>query len=837
MKILDCSYKINFEDGSPIIEIWGVGGKHLSFNDHTPFFYVEMNDHITHDVGMKLLQSKGFYMVKAVTKFRPIGYQEKPRGMFQVFCRSPKDVREAREVAARIPNVFKIYNADVKYKNVWMIDHDTGGMDEFGPVDDSPMKYLGFDIEVLVTGNGKFPVAEEDPIILISMSFSPQYSEVDRIVLTTKDTGYDGCHIIKCEDEVDLLNTFIFLINDYNPDIVAGYNSNAFDFPYIDKRCKILKVNPTVTRDGRSWYIRPRFDGGVDVTITGRVVIDLLPIIRKNYSLNQYTLKEVAKLVKYEKLDMSPKEMREAYLNGDTAESRNTINSTRDTKERSKNTDTISNIRNNIWDSVCAYADRDAELVMRLILDLKIIDKYVALSKASGLLLQDVINGGQSGMIEALLMRKFKAENRVMSMQPVFDDEEEDEIRYEGASVLTPPQGLQKDLAILDFRSLYPTIVIAHNISYDTLLQDDDNGVEYEVSPSGAKFVKSSVKLGIMPDILNTLLNKRIATKKLMKQATGAERDYLDAEQNSYKILLNSFYGYSGYIRARLFTIEVAESVTSYGRTTIESTIQLIRELGYKVVYSDTDSTFVQIDGCKDLDEMKIKAEEIATIASSKLPAPMELLFEAIAKKALFLSKKRYAMWRFEPGKIGWESKLKTKGIATVRRDWCKLTGDTLKTVLDMILINEDILGAAKFAHESILKIKMMDLKTSGDHIQELLLTRRYGGDLQKYKNEPVHINLIKRMMKRGIPEPVSGDRIPFIIINEYSGTFSQKGEDPEFAIQKGYTIDTEYYTSKQLLPPLVGIFEPLGITSSMLRRGIFENDTKKSTQQTLFEL
>lgn len=799
------------------------------FNDHQPYLYCEFNNNISIEVGLQLLKGKGFYHVKQVERYHPIGFQKKPCVMYQVFVNSPKDIREARERISRIPNIFKIYEADIQYRNRVLIDKGLGGFSEIGEIDDSPMKYMGFDIEVLVPETGKFPDSANDPVIIISMSFSPTYNDASRIVLTTKVTSYEGCPVIICKDEKDLISTFIAILNDQNPDIVAGYNSNEFDFQYLNARCKKLGVRPKVTRDHRDWYIRPRFDGGIDVTITGRVVVDLLPIIRKSYSLPQYTLRETAKLVKYEKLDVSPKEMREAYLNVICV---------------SNNVNDIDSI--SAWNRTIGYADRDAELVMKLMLDLKIVDKYVALSKASGLLLQDIINGGQSGMIEALLIRRFRAANRVMAMRPQFDDEvDEDEIRYEGATVLTPPIGLQEDLVILDYKSLYPTIVIAHNISYDTL---DIDGIcpndEVEMSPSGAKFVQKSVHKGIMPEILEELLNERIATKKLMKQTDDpAEKDYLDAKQNAMKILLNSFYGYAGYIRARLFTIEVAESVTSWGRDNIEDTIQFIKSEGYDVVYGDTDSVFVRckitdsINQGQKLDELKRFGTEIACAATKRLLAPMELVFEAIALRAIFLAKKHYAMWRFEPSKNGWDSKLKAKGIAMARRDWCPLTGKTMKACLESILIDGDVQTAAQNVHKIIVDLKHLDIKNAGEYLELLQMTKRYGGDIAKYKNKPIHIKLIERKMARGEPEPSSGDRIPFIVINEYSGTFSNKGEDPEYAVAHGYTLDTEYYLKKQLLSPLADVFESFGITAKMLEKGVYTREDKLSKQKTLFDI
>lgn len=815
MRILDCTYTHNW-DGEPVIHLYGVGGKHITRSGHKPYFYCEFNNNINIEVAKKLLRSRNIYDFEIVEKYRPIGYQSRPSLMYKVYTTSPKDIRILREEVSRIPNIFKIYEADVKYTNQYLIDNGLGGFAEIGDPDDTPMSYCSFDIECLVPPEGTMPTSDKDPIILISMAFSPQFEGNDRVVLSTKPTNYQGCPVIICKDEHALITTFLSLFNMYNPDIIAGYNTNQFDFPYIQGRCKVHNISPRCTRNNREWYIRNRFDGGVDVTITGRVVVDLLPIIRRNYSLPQYTLREAAKLVKHEKLDVSPKEMRDAYLGDDQA----------------------------AWDKTIAYSDRDAELVMKLLIDLKLIDKYKALSEVSGLLLQDILNSGQTQMIEFMFMKKFLERNRVMNIRPHIEDEDEDEIRYEGATVLTPKKKIQEDLVILDYSSLYPTLIMAHNISYDTIiLQNDECNVEHETSPTGAKFVKSDVMRGIMPEILEELFNKRLDAKKKMKACDGAERDYWDAQQYALKILMNSMYGFAGYIRSKLFTIEIAESVTSWGRTNIESTIQFVNKMGYEIVYGDTDSIFVKCDINDNLsideklEQMKIIGTKISKLATEQLPPPMSLAFEAIAIRAIFLSKKRYALWRFEEINGKWENKLKAKGIALIRRDWAPITGKILKKCLDSILIDGDILTAAKYTHNKIIELKQLDLKKSGDFIDDLLLTRRYGGDLSKYKTDPVHIKLIKRMIERGEPEPCSGDRIPFIIINEYEGTFSNKGENPEYAMQHGYTIDVDYYLKKQIMKPVAEIFEPFNITSTMLERGIFERIDKPSKQKSLFDL
>ena len=180
------------------------------------------------------------------------------------------------------------------------------------------------------------------------MAFSPKFEGSDRVVLSTKPTNYQGCPVILCKDEHHLITTFLSLFNMYNPDIIAGYNTNQFDFPYLQGRCKVLGISPKCTRDNREWYIRNRFDGGIDVTITGRVVVDLLPIIRANYSLNRYNLVRLH-LVNYENLMLAPRNEK-CYL-GET---------------RILKSDSV--------------FDRDASS-HELLLDLKLIDKYIAISR------------------------------------------------------------------------------------------------------------------------------------------------------------------------------------------------------------------------------------------------------------------------------------------------------------------------------------------------------------------------------------------------------------------------------------------------------------------------
>ena len=216
----------------------------------------------------------------------------------------------------------------------------------------------------------------------------------------------------------------------------------------------------------------------------------------------------------------------------------------------------------------------------------------------------------------------------------------------------------------------------------------------------------------------------------------------MDAKQNAMKILLNSFYGYSGYARARLYSLALANAVTSFGRENILRTKKIIDEIGsayvidgevvfkdalpfgkaaekcfdLSVVYGDTDSVFVRLRsagpgaGAISLEDAELIGRKIAETVTASLPEPMELVFEAFARRGIFLAKKRYALWVFEPAGEGWKDRIKVRGMETVRRDWCDLTSKTLKTCLELVLKEGKVDEAADHVRSVVLRLQNLDL-------------------------------------------------------------------------------------------------------------------------------
>lgn len=934
-QILDANYTYDSER-NPLVQLFGITPKGESVtcrvSGFRPYFYAGVEEGFL-DSAADELRALGLE-VDVVERFLPIGFQSHPQKMLRITTHDPKEVRSLRERAKEVAGVKAVYETDILFKNRFLIDQSLGGMSwvesplpvwaagsqsaregmassyssALPPVDvhslrhveqeaNASLRFMSFDIECL-PDHGEMPKAEVSPVILISMAFFPPYNANTDLVLVGKEIDCQRTDTESCRDEYDLLSRFFAIIRDYNPDILAGYNSNEFDFPYLAERARQCRLEARVGRDASSWYIR-KIVSRTDVSITGRVVVDLLPIIRSTYSLKQYTLRNAAaELLKMEKHDVDPKEIETLWSGGGEGLRR-----------------------------FISYSRRDAVLAQSMLLDLRLMDKYVALSRASGSLLQDIVNGGQSGMVENLLLRRFRERGRVVPPKP--DSEVSDE-RYveneslkrkisinkpltgehkvlnedlEGGAVLVPEKGLIEDVVILDYKSLYPTIMMAHNLCYSTVLKEGSSAKDFTTAPSGGRFVSPQISPGIVPAVLRELLEERTKTKKLLKKASEEvrrceeieertkinqqmkkiheeERSSLDAKQYAMKILLNSFYGYSGYARARLYSLALANAVTSFGRENILRTKKVIDDIGsvyvvdgevifkdalpfgkaaercfeLSVVYGDTDSVFVRMQpagpgaGAVSLPDAELIGRKIAETVTSSLPEPMELVFEAFARRGIFLAKKRYALWVFEPVGEGWKDKIKVRGMETVRRDWCDLTSKTLKTCLELMLKEGKVDEAVEHVRSVVMQLQNLDLSKDPKILEDLTLTRRYTKSKGSYKNKQPHVQLVEKIKNRGGQPPGVGDRVPFVIVQgmrskKSKELFVNRAEDPAYVLEKNMPLDIEYYVEKQILPPVLRIFESFGVGKERLCSGrgqsslsSFGGEQKAQKQKSLFD-
>lgn len=464
---------------------------------------------------------------------------------------------------------------------------------------------------------------------------------------------------------------------------------------------------------------------------------------------------------------------------------------------------------------------------------------YVEMARVTGTPINFLLNRGQMIKVTSQLLRKARECGYVMPAMKSQPSED----KFEGATVLEPTTGFyEKPIATLDFASLYPSIMMAHNLCYCTLVPPDRtqslDADAVTVTPSGCRFVKAGTQKGLLPRILEELLTARKRAKKEMSEATDPlTKSVLNGRQLALKISANSVYGFTGATVGQLPCLEISSSVTAFGRTMIDHTKKMVEAKytvsnGYacdaQVIYGDTDSVFVKF-GVDTVKEAMTLGEEAADIVSATFIKPIKLEFEKVYFPYLLLNKKRYAgLYWTRPETY---DKLDTKGIETVRRDNCGLVRQLVETVLHRILIDRSIPSAKEFVQKIIgdLLLNKVDLSL-------LVITKSLGkgASPEDYASKQAHAELAEKMRKRDpTTAPGSGDRVPYVITSAGKNVPAwARAEDPLYVLENNLSIDAQYYIEHQLHKPLMRIFGPiLPNAESELLRG---EHTRKVNQPTV---
>ncbi|KAI9785360.1 MAG: DNA-directed DNA polymerase delta [Geoglossum umbratile] len=676
----------------------------------------------------------------------------------------------------------------------------------------APLRILSFDIEC-AGRKGVFPDAKLDPVIQIA-NVVTRYGETKPFVRNV--FCLDTCslivntQILEFDAEEKMLMKWRDFLEEVDPDVIIGYNIANFDFPYLLERAKTLKLPrfPYWTRM-RNTYSKSKDSnfsskqmGNRDTKATntnGRLQLDLLQLVQRDHQLRSYTLNSVcAHFLGEQKEDVHHTMITELF-NG-TPESRRRL---------------------------AVYCLKDAYLPQRLMDKLMCLVNYTEMARVTGVPFNYLLARGQQVKFLSQLFRKAAEQQLVI---PNKKNESTDE-QYEGAIVIEPTRGFYDvPIATLDFASLYPSIIQAHNLCYTTLLNKKSiermglkKDIDYIATPNGDFFCKANVRKGLLTTILEELLSARKKAKRELAVETDPFRKaVLNGRQLALKISANSVYGLTGATSGKLPCLAIASSTTSYGRQMIERTKEEVEnryriENGYshdaQVIYGDTDSVMVKF-GPADLAKAMELGQDAASYVSSKFINPIKLEFEKVYFPYLLINKKRYAglYWT----KAEKYDKMDTKGIETVRRDNCRLVQNVIETVLRKILIDRDVQGAQDYVKDTI-----SDLLQNKIDMSQLVISKALTKD--GYSAKQAHVELAERMRKRDVGSaPGLGDRVAYVIVKGAGGAKNyERSEDPLFVLEHNVPIDTKYYLDNQLAKPLTRIFEPmLGKKVSQLLTG-----------------
>lgn len=593
--------------------------------------------------------------------------------------------------------------------------------------------------------------------------------EIYCICIALRDTtGGEPRHHRISGPEAEIISRFCEIVRDEDPDLITGYNIDGYDIPHILKRAQAQKMGELFLGRNRTPLksVSDRF-----WRLAGRVVADAWWNVKREVHPKKETLAAVSRqLLGETKLDVDPRNIDSEWAADP--------------------------------DRVMDYCEKDAELALRIVEKLPTVRKGMELAHVSRLPLDDAINGRTSLFIDSIMIRE--ADRRGLGVPCTHHTGKDDKI--EGGYVHEFKPGLYKWIVVLDFKSMYPSIIISNNICFTTL--SNEGSIR---SPTGIGFVDPKVRRGVLPDILERLMTQRDEAKAKMRSAQSRdERDYYSGLQEALKILMNSVYGVFASSFYRFTDPRIGEAITAFARKNIKSIISELQQEGLEVVYSDTDSIFV-----KSPEEGLESAVEFGEGLSKRFSKKDVLLeFESVLR-SLFShgAKKRYIASVVHPS----EERL-VRGYETRRTDSFDYQTEALERLFDAVL-EDDQDGAVRLARDSVVALQKGEVPAEKLVISRTVKEEKYYKDPDRMAN----VQAMKKLQELNY-DVVPGMKVSYVVTD--SGQVPQVVEP--FIDGRSFDHEPDYdYYSQRVAMSLARLTEAFGWDERTLLSG--------SVQQSLF--
>ena len=560
------------------------------------------------------------------------------------------------------------------------------------------------------------------------------------------------------ESDVNVLKDFVEFVNTFDPDIIVGFEINTQDWPYIIQRSKVLKLKVSVGRDSSE----PHTSVYGHVSVTGRANLDLSDVAGGIPEIKVKTLENVSK-----------------YLQLPSAGKLTTIEE---------------------WDRYGLWTEeagrkrllQNGRMMAQASLELAeaTLNFPLQLSALTGLPLDQVMAAAVGFRVDSYLVRQA---NRIGELIPARNDQPY--FTYRGAIVLEPKTGFHEDVVVLDFASMYPTLMEKYNLSPDALVKPGEHPSEdsvFVIPDVQHKFRKKPD--GFYRTVLSQLIHERSEIKAELKETGSASTrsKVLKERERALKVITNACYGYAGWAGARWYAREVAESATALGRETITKTIAKAESLGLTIIYGDTDSLFVKNE--------RSKIEQLLDWVHKDLD--LEIRVEREYRRILFTeAMKRYA------GLLT-DGSLDIVGLEVVRGDWSEIARKVQEEVLEKILQDQSPEKAVEAVRAIIRKLENGEVP-----IAELTIRKTLTKPIEKYAVRVPHVEVARKLLKEGWTLTV-GDKVAYVIVKG-SGKLFQKAQ-PYNQVKQG-EVDKEYYLENQIKPAAMRILERFGVNAKQL--------------------
>ncbi|XP_058029850.1 DNA polymerase zeta catalytic subunit isoform X2 [Ahaetulla prasina] len=635
-------------------------------------------------------------------------------------------------------------------------------------------------------------------------------------------SGISGLEVTYATDERALFQEVVNIVKRYDPDILLGYEVQMHSWGYLLQRaaaldvdlCQMISRVPDDKKENR--FASDLDEYGADtmseINIVGRVILNIWRIMRHEVALTNYTFENVSFHILHQRFPLFTSRVLSDWFDNKADIYR--------------------------WKIIDYYISRVRGNI-QLLEQVDLIGRTSEMARLFGIQFLHVLTRGSQYRVESMMLRIAKPMNYI-AVTPSVQQRAQMRAPQCIPLIMEPESRFYSNtVLVLDFQSLYPSIVIAYNYCFSTCLGHIENlgkndefkfgctslrvspDLLYQlrhditISPSGIAFVKPSVRKGVLPRMLEEILKTRIMVKQSMKayKLDKTITRMLDARQLGLKLIANVTFGYTAAnFSGRMPCSEIADSIVHKARETLERAIKLVNDTkkwGARVVYGDTDSMFVLLKGATKEQSFKI-GQEIAEAVTATNPKPVKLKFEKVYLPCILQTKKRYVGYMYETLDQK-DPVFDAKGIETVRRDACPAVSKILERSIKLLFETRDISHIKQYVQNQCMKL--LEGKAS---MQDFIFAKEYRGSSAYRPGACVPALEITRKMlaydRRS--EPRVGERVPYVIVYGMPGLpLIQLVRRPIDVLQDpNLRLNATYYITKQILPPLARILSLIGI-------------------------
>lgn len=625
--------------------------------------------------------------------------------------------------------------------------------------------------------------------------------------------------VIEESTELDAMVRMVEIVRTRDPDVLTGYEVHGSSWGYLIERarhkydynlCDEFSRMKTQSH-GRFGKEADRwgFNTTSTIRVTGRHMINIWRSMRGELNLLQYTMENVVWHLLHRRIPhYTWRTLSDWYSNG----------------------------RHRDLAKVLRYYITRTKMDIQILEENELIPRTSEQARLLGVDFFSVFSRGSQYKVESIMYRIAKPENFVLvspSRKQVGGQN-----ALECLPLVMEPQSAfyNSPLLVLDFQSLYPSVMIAYNYCYSTFLGRIVNWrgtnkmgfTDYKrqerllellqnyinIAPNGMMYAKVDIRKSLLAKMLTEILETRVMVKSGMKQDKEDKtlQQLLNNRQLALKLLANVTYGYtSASFSGRMPCSEIADSIVQTGRETLERAIAYIHSVdkwGAEVVYGDTDSLFIYLKG-RTRDQAFDIGQEISKAITDMNPRPIKLKFEKVYHPCVLLAKKRYVGYKYE-SRDQVKPDFDAKGIETVRRDGTPAEQKMEEKALKLLFETADLSQVKAYFQRQCDKIMRGQVSVQDFCFAKEVRLGTYSG---KGPPPPGALISTRRMLEDARAEPQYGERVPYVVTTGGPGArLIDRCVAPEDLLDNDHcTLDAEYYITKNLIPPLERIFNLVG--------------------------